>query len=70
MQLLIPISCGRFPRAVREPPHRKLLWGLTWTRYSRWKDPEQRKFGPVFSDAFHYNHFTGREKGNNYSLPL
>jgi hypothetical protein len=27
---------GRFPRAVREPPHRKRLRGLTWTRFSRW----------------------------------
>ncbi|MDX1771008.1 MAG: hypothetical protein R3328_05740, partial [Planococcaceae bacterium] len=49
VKLLISVACGRFPRAVREPPHRKLLWGLTWTRYSRWKDQDQREFGPVFA---------------------
>ena len=31
----ISVPSGRFPRAVREPPRRKLLRGLTWTRFSR-----------------------------------
>ena len=34
--MLISVTGGRFPRAVREPPHRKLLRGLTWTRFPRW----------------------------------
>jgi hypothetical protein len=33
---VISVTVGRFPRAVREPPRRKRLWGLTWTRFSRW----------------------------------
>ena len=33
---MISTPVTRFPRAVREPPRRKLLWGLTWTRLSRW----------------------------------
>lgn len=33
---MIFVTVGRFPRAVREPPRRKRLWGLTWTRFSRW----------------------------------
>lgn len=36
MTLLISFTSGRFPRAVLEPPHRKLLRGLNWTRFSRW----------------------------------
>ena len=34
--MLISVTGGRFPRAVRESPRRKLLRGLTWTRFSRW----------------------------------
>ena len=33
---VISVSVGRFPRAVRKPPRRKRLRGLTWTRFSRW----------------------------------
>ena len=34
MNLLISVTGGRFPRAVREPPRSLCsLWGLTWTAY-------------------------------------
>ena len=33
---MISVSVGRFPRAVRKPPRRKRLRGLTWTRFFRW----------------------------------
>ena len=45
--LLISVSCERFPRAVRKPPRRKLLRGLTWTRFSRWKDIGRTVIRPI-----------------------
>jgi hypothetical protein len=32
--MLISAPGGRFPRAIREPPRRKLLRGLAWLAFS------------------------------------
>jgi len=79
MVLLISVTGGRFPRAVREPPRRKRLRGLTWTRFSRRKDVGRTVICPtslrrvtagahVFLAAFHYNHLTYKISTGRYIL--
>ena len=56
---MISVPSGRFPRAVREPPRRMLLRGLTWTRFSRWS-----RRSPLQSTRYYILYF------NLYSMVL